>query len=92
MSVVNQGSAIITLETKREYNRNRKKNIEYQPKIADCVRAGIPAKLATILVATMQQLSLLKEKKYARPTPHNPSSTRTSRASTPRRYTPYRSC
>jgi hypothetical protein len=96
VAVVNHGSAIIELETTRAYNRNRKKNIPYKPKIADCVRAGIPAKLATALVTTLQLIAIVvvkpsKEKPYGNITPQCPSR-RIRRPGTPRKCTPFRPC
>ena len=91
IAVVNLGSVVIELESKREYNRNRKLGIVYQPRIADCVRAGIPAKLATILVTTLQKLYLQpKEKKHGNTSKRTTSARRTS--TRPHRYTPYREC
>ncbi len=100
VAVVNHGSAIIELDDKRTYNRNRKKNIPYKPKIADCVRAGIPAKLATALVTTLQLIAInsatpavktSKEKPHGNIPPHR-STSRSSRPGAPRRYTPFRPC
>ncbi len=92
VAVVNHGSAIIELETTRAYNRNRKKN---KPKIADCVRAGIPAKLATALVTTLQLIAILavkpsKEKTHGNIPPR--STSRRTRPGTPRKYTEYTDC
>ncbi len=94
VAVVNHGSAVIELETTRAYRRNRKKNVEYKPKIADCVRAGIPAKLATALITTLQLIAIsvpsTKEKSYGTST--TPRTTRRSRSGTPHKFTPFRDC
>jgi hypothetical protein len=56
VAVIGQGSTIVVLDNKRLFNRKMKLGIPYSPKVSGCVRAGIPAKLATVLICTLQKL------------------------------------
>ena len=92
VSVVGQGSAVVSLATKREYNRYLRSGIDFQPRISECVRAGIPARAAAVMVAILQKLYLsTKEKPHAHPTPRtSTSSTGSTSRPRPRRYTQFR--
>lgn len=56
ISVINNGSCILKLNTKREAAKIRRQGGEASPRIADLVLAGIPAKLARALAAHLQTL------------------------------------
>jgi hypothetical protein len=91
VSVISMGSCIIHLESKREMRKREKQGLPFKPRIADLVRAGIPAKLATALMQTLQHLySLPQEKHHASTTSRTTSSSRRSSSTRPRRYTPFR--
>lgn len=56
VSVINNGSCILKLNTKQEAAKIRRQGGEASPRIADLVLAGIPAKLAYALVTHLQTL------------------------------------
>ena len=94
VAVLQNGSCVVRVDTKRETSKREKQGAPYRPRVADLVVAGIPAKLATVLMTSLQKLYLSsKEKPHGHST--TPSSTSSSTRSTfrpgrPRRCTPFR--
>jgi hypothetical protein len=97
VSVIGEGSCMLRLYSKREVSKARKAGRKLKPKIADLVRAGLSAKLAVVLVTTLQTLiGFTKEKRHGNSTTQRPSAPARRSASTastfdrPRRCTPFR--
>ena len=92
LSIIHHGSCIITLETTRERKRREKHGTPFKPQLTDMILAGLSAKMARLLMETLNALSeSIKEKKYGnRTTPRSTSTSQRRRSSKPRTCTPYR--
>lgn len=92
LSVVHHGSCIITLETARERTKRKKLGEPFKPQLTDLILAGLTAKMASLLMETLNALNeSTKEKKYGTsPTPRTTSAPQRRSSTKPRTCTPYR--
>lgn len=94
VSIVNNGSCVIRFETTRERHKREKQGSPFKPNLTDLIFAGVPAKLASLLMRTLATLiESHKEKKHGTSTTTQRSSTKPQERRTgtkPRTYTQYR--